>query len=577
MKLHFYSYPSLHVRVLLPIAHLRPGFRRRDETLEGVLSSHDSCITESPSRSILRPMRAQAIEVAWHNESSVWSVDCARNEPDLRFVTAGNDKTARVWRLLDSVHDLITPVTKRSKGRLPDKSSTGKPDAGDRATAETPSSAMVPVKLPVEWLCDLNGHSATVNVARFSPTSAMIASGADGGELIVWAQALGSDGDGMRCPNRAKERWSQSCIIRGHSADILDLSWSSDGKRLASASVDNTFRVWDVSSPKRPLAVISCHDSMVQGVAFDPVDRFIASLGNDRALAVHLASGFKSNGLCSTSVDEPKTPYFASDMESNVLFRRLAWSPDGSFLACPSGLQVPSTSKAHLYAVHLFARGNWKAPVLQCGGLTKLPIAVAFCPKLFALRRDPPEAPFFDLPYRIVFAVACLDSVLIYDTESFGRPIGRVSRVHYAELTDLTWAPDGASLLVSSCDGSVSVIALSKEEIGDPLPSEKQPAWIQEKQRKSIIPSAIPSAGVGPTPLATKLASVSEPFTPVTVVPRRKSDAHGPPPASKYPTIQGPGTREVTVIVPHRELLVDVEQTRRCPADDPARKRLKLE
>lgn len=44
----------------------------------------------------------------------------------------------------------------------------------------------------------------------------------------------------------------------------------------------------------------------------------------------------------------------------------------------------------------------------------------------------------FNLPYRLVFAVASEDSVLFYDTEqSF--PFGYVSNIHYHTLSDVSW------------------------------------------------------------------------------------------------------------------------------------------
>lgn len=44
----------------------------------------------------------------------------------------------------------------------------------------------------------------------------------------------------------------------------------------------------------------------------------------------------------------------------------------------------------------------------------------------------------FNLPYRLVFAVASEDSVLFYDTEqSF--PFGYVSNIHYHTLSDISW------------------------------------------------------------------------------------------------------------------------------------------
>ena len=52
----------------------------------------------------------------------------------------------------------------------------------------------------------------------------------------------------------------------------------------------------------------------------------------------------------------------------------------------------------------------------------------------------PPPAPFpvFDLPYRIVYAVATQDAVHVYDTQQ-RQPLCVVSNLHYATFTDLTW------------------------------------------------------------------------------------------------------------------------------------------
>ena len=42
------------------------------------------------------------------------------------------------------------------------------------------------------------------------------------------------------------------------------------------------------------------------------------------------------------------------------------------------------------------------------------------------------------LQYRMVFAVACVDKLLIYDTQQ-APPIGFVSDIHYSSITDLAW------------------------------------------------------------------------------------------------------------------------------------------
>lgn len=44
----------------------------------------------------------------------------------------------------------------------------------------------------------------------------------------------------------------------------------------------------------------------------------------------------------------------------------------------------------------------------------------------------------FSLPYRMVYAIATQDSVLIYDTQQ-QTPLCAISNLHYATFTDLTW------------------------------------------------------------------------------------------------------------------------------------------
>lgn len=76
-----------------------------------------------------------------------------------------------------------------------------------------------------------------------------------------------------------------------------------------------------------------------------------------------------------------------------------------------------------------------------------------FCPLLLELEADAEESQF-DLPYRMVFAVATLDSVVLYDTGSRG-PVAVLGSLHCdsAPITDMAWSCDGRFLAVSSYDG----------------------------------------------------------------------------------------------------------------------------
>lgn len=171
-------------------------------------------------------------------------------------------------------------------------------------------------------------------------------------------------------------------------------------------------------------------------------------------------------------------------------FRRLTFSPDGSLLLTPSGIFKNSSGADEEFTntVYIYTRsGLNRAPVAHLPGLKKPSIAIRFNPILYKLKNTadgPPKklmktgdgAPqdtksgseiatkksFFNLPYRMVFAVATQDSVVVYDTESI-RPISYISNLHYSTLTDLAWSNDGETLIISSTDGFCSSVNMTNE------------------------------------------------------------------------------------------------------------------
>ena len=112
----------------------------------------------------------------------------------------------------------------------------------------------------------------------------------------------------------------------------------------------------------------------------------------------------------------------------------------------PAGMSQSQQGAAAVNTAYVYARDHWKAPVAQLPALAAPTVAVRFCPHLFELRSNaaggsaspspgPPadggagrfgaahaarysgECPWATLPYRMLFAVATMDSVVIYDTQ----------------------------------------------------------------------------------------------------------------------------------------------------------------
>ncbi|KAF8473917.1 WD40-repeat-containing domain protein [Kalaharituber pfeilii] len=120
----------------------------------------------------------------------------------------------------------------------------------------------------------------------------------------------------------------------------------------------------------------------------------------------------------------------------------------------------------------------------------------------------PPNAAFA-LPYRMVYAVATQDAVLIYDTHQ-QTPICVVSNLHYAAFTDLTWSSDGLTLLMTSTDGFCSVVIFEPDELGQvytgPTPPPVTPILSASNQPTV---SSLPQPALTRTPSASSVNTIS--------------------------------------------------------------------
>merc|ERR1712224_837999 len=105
--------------------------------------------------------------------------------------------------------------------------------------------------------------------------------------------------------------------------------------------------------------------------------------------------------------------------EEGPMFRRLSWSPDGSFLAIPAGISKYLNSlfkKGNLNMTYIYSRVSFSKPVGFLPALSTPTSVVSWCPVLFKNHGNKVHLNKF--LYRMFLAVACKDSIFIYDTES---------------------------------------------------------------------------------------------------------------------------------------------------------------
>ena len=71
--------------------------------------------------------------------------------------------------------------------------------------------------------------------------------------------------------------------LEGHSNSVNSVAFSPDGKTLASASSDNTIKLWHLESQK-PIATLTGHSNWVYSVAFSPDGKTLASASDDNTI-----------------------------------------------------------------------------------------------------------------------------------------------------------------------------------------------------------------------------------------------------------------------------------------------------
>lgn len=413
-------------------------------------------------------MRAFTPEISWHNRLPALSLDVSPHldQPGhYRVATGGNDCRVYIWAISTS------------------EDST-KPDIRIRA--------------------GLRRHQKSIGAVRFSRNH-MLASGDDDGYIYLWKHKPEDDqqetqsflnDDGFE----DLEVWKQQRVLRGHIEDICDLAWSKDDQFLLSGSVDNSAILWDTIKGTK----VWCSDLIkgyVQGVAMDPHSEFMAALSSDRTLRIYSFTDKRLvKAIRRINIRNTHRAFFCDDTVQTFC-RRFDFSPDGQFLLAPTSrlieknkkaeeqlekteqkqdqndsnntnnrdasekqMQPPEVKKKPLNALLVFKRSNFSKPVHYYPTGTEVALCVRFSPVVYKLRNK--ETNFWDVPYRIVFAVATSRSILIYDSQQ-STPIGYASQIHLARITDLAWSSDGSLLMITSYDGYSTLITFEKNEFGE--------------------------------------------------------------------------------------------------------------
>ncbi|KAI6247844.1 hypothetical protein HI914_04521 [Erysiphe necator] len=192
-------------------------------------------------------MKASPIIVNWHSDTApIYSAEFQPHGRG-RMATGGGDNNVRLWRI-----DVEGEETK------------------------------------VEYICTMSKHTQAVNVVRWAPKGDILASASDDGNAITWVlDTRGPKAAFGEEKSEDKECWRAKTMVRNMGgSEIYDLAWSPDGVFFITGSMDNIARIYNTQTGHL-VRQIAEHQHYIQGVAWDPLNEYIATQSSDRSVHIY--------------------------------------------------------------------------------------------------------------------------------------------------------------------------------------------------------------------------------------------------------------------------------------------------
>ncbi|MGE4001623.1 MAG: protein kinase [Planctomycetaceae bacterium] len=367
---------------------------------------------------------------------------CLAISPDGNtLASAGWDGTVRLWDVQTETDD---PVILKGHTTLV-RSLVFRRDGQQLVSASEDGSVRIWDLNGTQESQVLRGHTSAVQAAALHPNGTHIVSGSWDGEIRVWD------------PESSRE----SVTLRGVRSQMEDVAFSPDSTRLAAANGDGTVFVWNLENLQE-LPVLLPHSWPVWSVKFHRDGRHVATgAGHQNKKSI-------PGELSIWDLDDPSKPELALVGHESWV-QGVAFSPDGRFLASGSGdmtvriwdvatgkeYRVLREHTGEVYAVAFSRDGNLVASGALDGKLKIWDVKSGKCLKsLDASTLIVADVAFN--PDGRQLAAACQDGfVRIWDLETYHLDFTLKGHISFA--MSIAFSPDGRRLVSGGIDNVLKV------------------------------------------------------------------------------------------------------------------------
>jgi WD40 repeat protein len=118
----------------------------------------------------------------------------------------------------------------------------------------------------------LSGHEGRVTSASFSVDGKRVVTASDDNTARVWDLS---------------DTKPVSTVLSGHQGWVYSASFSADGMRVVTASSDKTARVWDLSGAAPVSTVLSGHQDWITSASFSADGKRVVAASSDGTAIIH--------------------------------------------------------------------------------------------------------------------------------------------------------------------------------------------------------------------------------------------------------------------------------------------------